>query len=385
MDDSNLPSIQLDADALGELELYLGGALEALFAVNVGAAAGSSLLLRDSHNVRIGVLTVAESGESRCRGTVRLLQRPHHIAFMDLRRLPFDIRVWAPDGMTSAALGGFPSVETVTRIRTSEDRAVVHLLELAPIDIYARVRAARRLFEENPNVMINILPVSGRDPVMLERVQRACGAKEILQELSGPVPPEIEDIVRNTIPAKLEQGFCIWFTGLPSAGKSTIAERVCAALREAGRRVTILDGDVVRTHLSKGLGFSREDRDTNIRRIGWVAAEIVRHGGVAIAAAVSPYQQSRDDARHMVGANFILVYVATPPEVCEIRDVKGFYAQARAGALQGMTGVNDPYEPPTNAQLTLQTMGTSPEENALRVVEYLRQQGFLTDTIVPSV
>jgi len=143
-------------------------------------------------------------------------------------------------------------------------------------------------------------------------------------------------------------------------------------------RLTMLDGDVVRTHLSKGLGFSREDRDTNIRRIGFVASEIVKHDGVVICAAVSPYRATRDDVRAMVGADrFIEVYVATPQEVCESRDVKGFYAKARGGAMQGFTGVDDPYEPPLSPEIALQTTGNTPEDNARNIVEYLQRTGFL--------
>ena len=184
--------------------------------------------------------------------------------------------------------------------------------------------------------------------------------------------PEVAAILAEAFPPKHKQGFCVWFTGLPSAGKSTIAQILTVVLQEHGRRVTLLDGDVVRTHLSKGLGFSKEDRDINIRRIGWVASEIVRHGGVAVCAAVSPYRATRNDVRNMVGADhFVEVFVDTPLEVCEQRDVKGLYAKARRGEIKGFTGIDDPYEAPRNPEVRLNTVGHSAEENCSMLINYL--------------
>jgi sulfate adenylyltransferase len=190
--------------------------------------------------------------------------------------------------------------------------------------------------------------------------------------------PEVAQILMDTYPPRHRQGVCVWFTGLSGAGKSTTAEILTVLLLERGRHVTVLDGDVVRTHLSKGLGFGKEDRDTNIRRIGFVAAEIVRHGGVALCAAVSPYRTTRDEVRHMVGADhFVEVFVDTPLEVCERRDSKGVYAKARRGEITGFTGIDDPYEAPENSEITLDTVVTGPDENARRVLEYLERQGFV--------
>jgi sulfate adenylyltransferase len=189
---------------------------------------------------------------------------------------------------------------------------------------------------------------------------------------------ETAEILSSAYPARHKQGFCVWFTGLPSAGKSTIAEILTVMLMEHGHQVTVLDGDVVRTQLSKGLGFSREDRDTNILRIGFVASEIVRHHGVVICAAVSPYRETRDRVRAMMRRDaFIETYVDTPVEVCEQRDVKGFYGKARAGIIKGFTGVDDPYEPPTHPEITLHTSPQTPQENAERIMEYLIGEGFL--------
>ena len=189
---------------------------------------------------------------------------------------------------------------------------------------------------------------------------------------------EVADIIAESYPPREKQGFCVWFTGLSAAGKSTTAEILTALLQELGRQVTILDGDVVRTHLSRGLGFSKEDRDLNIRRIGFVASEIVRHRGAVICAAVSPYRATRNDVRNMVGADrFIEVFVDTPLEECERRDTKGMYLKARRGEIQNFTGIDDPYEPPLKPELALNTIANSAKENAIMIVQYLTERGFL--------
>ena len=192
--------------------------------------------------------------------------------------------------------------------------------------------------------------------------------------------PEVAAILAKAYPPRHQQGFCVWFTGLPSAGKSTIARVLTELLAERGRQVTLLDGDVVRTHLSKGLGFSKDDRDTNIRRIGFVASEIVRHHGAAICAAVSPYRAARNEVRSMVGKDgFVLVFVDTPLEVCEQRDSKGLYARARRGEIKNFTGVDDPYEVPVAPEIVLTTTDCSPEDNTRRIVRYLIDKGFLLE------
>jgi sulfate adenylyltransferase len=193
--------------------------------------------------------------------------------------------------------------------------------------------------------------------------------------------PETAEILRQMYPPRHRQGFCIWFTGLSGSGKSATTQVLTSLLLERGREVTILDGDVVRTHLSKGLGFSKEDRDTNILRIGFVAGEIGRAGGAVICAAISPYRATRAEARRMVGENFVEVYMDTPVEICEQRDVKGLYAKARAalaeGHPMGFTGVDDPYEPPIEPEITLKGYGATPEENARKILAYLEEQGYI--------
>ncbi len=173
-------------------------------------------------------------------------------------------------------------------------------------------------------------------------------------------------------------GATIWFTGLPSAGKTTLATAVAEQLRAEGRNVELLDGDEVREFLSKGLGFSRDDREVNVTRIGYVASLLASHGVTVLASVISPYAASRDKVRALHGergADFVEVYVATPVEVCSDRDVKGLYAKQRAGQISGLTGIDDPYEPPTSPEITVQTVGFGVDESAARVLAALRERG----------
>ena len=165
-------------------------------------------------------------------------------------------------------------------------------------------------------------------------------------------------------------GFCLWFTGLSGSGKTTIAHLVGPELDQRGAIVEYLDGDTVRTHLSKGLGFSKEDRDTNIERIGWVASRLVRHGAAVICAAISPYEETRRKARELVEEQgpFVEVFVRASVEECARRDVKGLYEKAFAGEIKGFTGVDDPYEEPENAEIVVDTEGQAPEESAQAVI-----------------
>jgi sulfate adenylyltransferase len=192
--------------------------------------------------------------------------------------------------------------------------------------------------------------------------------------------PEVARILQESYPPIFQQGACIWLTGLPGAGKSTTANVVAGMLPEYGRRVSILDGDEFRTEMNKELGFTKEDRDANVRRMGRVAAEIVRHGGIVLCASVSPYRSTRNEVRALVGAeNYLEVYVDTPIEVCEKRDPKGLYAQARRGELKGFTGIDDPYEPPQHPELQLETLESSAEDNARRIIDLLIARGFIVD------
>jgi adenylyl-sulfate kinase len=169
-----------------------------------------------------------------------------------------------------------------------------------------------------------------------------------------------------------QKGFTLWFTGLSGAGKTTLARLVDAELRGRGLNVEVLDGDVVRTNLSKGLGFSKEDRDTNIRRIGFVCNLLTRNGVVAIAAAISPYRAIRDEVRVQIGS-FVEVYIACPIDVLAERDVKGLYKKALAGEIKNFTGIDDPYEEPFNAEIVIHSDSETPEQSAARIIARLEE------------
>jgi sulfate adenylyltransferase len=180
----------------------------------------------------------------------------------------------------------------------------------------------------------------------------------------------------------MSRGACLWFTGLSGSGKTTTAQALVPLLEQRGRVVTVLDGDVVRTHLSRGLGFSREDRDENVRRVGFVAAEIVRHGGLAVCALVSPYRATRAEVRAMVDAaggagSFVEIHVDTPLEEVIARDVKGLYAASQRGEVKQMTGLSDPYEPPEAPELRLETVDRTVAQNCREVLAYLERRGLL--------
>ena len=189
---------------------------------------------------------------------------------------------------------------------------------------------------------------------------------------------DVARVLEESHPPKHRQGICIWFTGLSGSGKSTTAEILTVLLASRGRQVSLLDGDVIRTHLSAGLGFDRDGRDANIRRIGFVASEIARHGGVAVCAAISPYRRTRDEVRKMIGENFIEIFVSTSIEVCEQRDPKGLYGKARRGEIENFTGVDDTYEPPSAAEIIIDTVDRTAEENARSIIDYLHQRGLLS-------
>jgi adenylylsulfate kinase len=175
-----------------------------------------------------------------------------------------------------------------------------------------------------------------------------------------------------------DKGFCLWFTGLSGSGKTTITNLLVKDLISRGSKLEVLDGDVVRENLSKGLGFSKEDRDTNIRRIAFVANMLSRNGVPVITAAISPYRAIRDEARQMMDDRFVEVYVKASVEACEERDTKGLYAKARSGEIKEFTGVSDPYEEPEYAEVVVETENQTPEESAKQVMDYLEERGFVS-------
>jgi adenylylsulfate kinase len=179
-----------------------------------------------------------------------------------------------------------------------------------------------------------------------------------------------------------DTGFVLWLTGLSGAGKSTVAAKLAPALAERGHRVELLDGDEVRTNLGQGLGFSREDRDTNIARIGFVASKLAKHGVAVLVAAISPYREARDQVRAQVD-NFVEVHVAAPVQTCAERDVKGLYAKALSGEIKNFTGISDPYEPPLAPEIVLHTEAESVDESVHQVLAWLQANGLIAPSDLP--
>jgi adenylylsulfate kinase len=179
------------------------------------------------------------------------------------------------------------------------------------------------------------------------------------------------------VPSTKDNGFTLWFTGLSGAGKTTISKLIEEELRRRRNRLEILDGDVIRENLSKGLGFSKEDRDTNIRRIAFVADLLSRNGVPVLTAAISPYKETRDEARELMGDRFIEVYINASVETCAERDPKGLYKKAYAGEIKEFTGVSDPYEAPENPEMVCDTEAEEPEESAAKLIAYLEERGLI--------
>ncbi|MDM4720695.1 adenylyl-sulfate kinase [Micromonospora sp. WMMA1363] len=275
--------------------------------------------------------------------------------------------------------------EALLRARVSAAYGVTHLLstgEMLP-GAGLRVLVPRELAYDSRDGQWrwreDIPPRNRRLPLTQAEIDDLLDRGFPLPEWHTP-PAVAKELVRARPPRRY-RGLVIFMTGLSGSGKSTIARGLADALREQGERtVTLLDGDVVRRELSAGLGFGRADRDANVRRIGWVAAEIARHRGLAVCCPIAPYAQARATAREMTlaaGAGFLLVHVATPLEVCERRDRKGLYARARAGLLTGMTGVDDPYEEPTDADLVIDTADLSVDEAVQAVLHHLTETGWV--------
>ncbi len=255
-------------------------------------------------------------------------------------------------------------------LRRHEDELGV---EMVPFQNMVYVQELDRYFpEDQVPARTTVLNLSGTE--LRRRLQRGA---DIPRWFSFP---EVARELQRTHPPRTRQGFTVFFTGLSGSGKSTTANVLLVKLLErGGRPITLLDGDLVRKHLSSELGFSKEHRDINIRRIGFVASEITKNGGVAICAPIAPYASVRREVRAIIepSGGFVLVYAATPLEVCEQRDRKGLYAKARAGLIPRFTGISDPYEPPEDAEVVLHTEKMSPEQAADLVIQHLEVEGFL--------
>jgi sulfate adenylyltransferase len=255
-------------------------------------------------------------------------------------------------------------------LRAHEDELGVEMVPFQQM-VYVEDRDTYMPIDEVPEG-VRTLDISGT-----ELRRRLAEGREIPEWFTYPA---VAAELRRSYPARHKQGVTIFFTGLSGSGKSTIANVLLTKFLEmGGRPVTILDGDIVRKHLSSELGFSKEHRDLNIRRIGFVASEITKNGGIAVCAPIAPYESVRAEVRSMIEplGGFILVHVDTPLEVCEERDRKGLYAKARAGIIKEFTGISDPYEPPQDAEVTIDTTQFTAEEAAQQVILHLEHEGYV--------
>ncbi|GIH71887.1 adenylyl-sulfate kinase [Sphaerimonospora thailandensis] len=349
---------------------------------------GDRITLRDPEGAAVAVLTVRElSGDGdghghgyHVAGPVEALDTPAYGPFARLRRTPEEVRKELPEGEILAVTMRGPldgtALEDVAATAEELEAAIVLLPLVFGEGGPAVVRAALKAAERLPGSTVVAVPLAPREDAEIdlelrEHVARNYGATE---HYAGPAPVAIPGPPHR-------RGLVVFFTGLSGSGKSTIARGLRDVLLErGGRTVTYLDGDVVRRMLSAGLTFSREDRDRNIRRIGFVAAEVARHGGLAVCAPIAPYAATRQEVRAMaeeVGADFLLVHVATPLEECERRDRKGLYAKARAGLIPEFTGISDPYEEPDDADLVIDTTGMSVEHAVSTVLGTLTSGGWI--------
>ncbi|MEZ0579712.1 adenylyl-sulfate kinase [Nocardioides sp. MH1] len=314
---------------------------------------------------------------------------------------PFRRLYLAPDtvrqqyaGRTVVPVTDALTSEQLTRLRGHGDLVLLALVgrgtpALSAVGlIRATLRAAEAVGSGGASVDVVAVPLASHgDPgadatLRAQVVANYAGPDQVLDLPPGGTPaPEVADIVRTDRPARDEQGLVLFFTGLSGSGKSTLAQALMDRLLEhGGRSLTSLDGDVVRRNLSAGLTFSKEDRETNIRRIGWVAAEISRHGGVAVCSPIAPFDETRKQVRQYVadaGGAFFLVHVATPLEECERRDRKGLYAKARRGEIPEFTGISSPYEEPEDADVRVDTTGRTIDEALDEVLVALRATGYL--------
>ncbi|WP_283246816.1 adenylyl-sulfate kinase [Microbispora sp. H10836] len=341
---------------------------------------GDRVTLKDPEGAAVAVLTVVERDGHHAAGPVEALDAPVYGPFARLRRTPEEVRKDLPDGEILAVTMRGPldsaALDDVAATAEELDAAVLLMPLVFGEGGPAVVRAALKAAERLPGATVVAVPLAPREDTEIdlelrEHVARNYGATE---HFAGPAPV--------TIPGPPhKRGLVVFFTGLSGSGKSTIARGLRDALLErGGRAITYLDGDVVRRLLSAGLTFSREDRDLNIRRIGFVAAEVARHGGLAVCAPIAPYAATRDEVRAMVeevGGDFLLVHVATPLEECERRDRKGLYAKARAGLIPEFTGISDPYEEPEDADLVLDTTDMTVERAVGAVLNLVTAGGWV--------
>jgi sulfate adenylyltransferase len=370
--------------------------LEVPAEVATAAEQARALELVDPEGLPLARMEVASTYDSGAlvgvTGTVVPLAHHEFGAFRRLYLSPDQVRERFDASVLAVPVAGPLTVDDLHRIREHADGPVV-LLALtgagtprglsAPALVRATLAAARHL----DDAAVVAVPLASRhdaalDEARRERVLHAFAPGEVLSVPgTGELPDDVAAVVAQDRPGPRERGLVLFFTGLSGSGKSTLARALHDLILEQGHRtVTSLDGDVVRRNLSAGLTFSREDRETNIRRIGWVAAEISRHGGVAICSPIAPFDRTRKQVRAMVedaGGAFVLVHVATPLEECERRDRKGLYAKARRGEIPEFTGISSPYEEPEDAAVRVDTTGRTIEDALSDVLAELKAANYL--------
>lgn len=398
---------------LDDLELLVHGVLPDagfgdLFTLEVSpqvsdlAEAAGALELVDPEGVPLASVTPTSTHSTdtkvRITGPVTPLQHNEHGAFRSLYLGPDQARSGTPEALTVPVAGPLTDGDLGLIRSHAADRPILLLALVGhgtptyngrPMSATALIRAtlaAARLLDRASVVAVP-LASRGRDRAeqdheLGQQVVAAYATGEVLTVTGeGPLPDAVQQIVDFELPAPYEQGLVLFFTGLSGSGKSTLARALHDVILERGERtVTSLDGDVVRRNLSAGLTFSREDRETNNRRIGWVAAEISRHRGVAICSPIAPFDATRQQVRSMVeaaGGAFFLVHVATPVEECERRDRKGLYAKARRGEIPEFTGISSPYEEPNDADVRVDTTERTIDDVLSEILNALDEAGYL--------
>jgi sulfate adenylyltransferase len=404
------PQVHPTAQTLGDVELLAAGAFAPLSTftaplsfddatASVVASAGGAVLVDEE-----GVPVAAVAAD----GTVELLRHPTSGSFRALSRSPAEVAAAGPHAGV-LVLRPLLAAEVSALAETARDASVLLLVRTVgsavPSDVL--VKATLAAAERIPGATVVTVPLAPRDDPEVEAtlaasVLTAFGATpsevpqpgaswpEVLHALdeddeaalTDALDPSSLRVLRAWRPTRARRGLVVFFTGLSGSGKSTVARALVDRLHETDRTVTLLDGDVARRMLSSGLGFSRDDRDTNIRRLGWVGAEVARHAGIAVLAPIAPFAATRAEVRRMVEAvgDLLLVWVATPLEQCERRDRKGLYAKARRGEIPDFTGISSPYEAPDDADLVIDTTHVSIDEAAERVWRHLVDVGWVTPT-----
>ncbi len=367
------------------------------------ATAAGAIELVDPEGVplaRVAVSsTYAASEHTGIAGQVTPLQHNEYGAFRRLYLSPAEVRAQSPEGTVTVPVAGPLTEDDLASIRAQANGRPVLLLALTGhgtpsydgrrLSGTGLVRASLAAAELLDLATVVAVPLASRGPAhpdadhrLGEQVSEAYAPGEVLGVPGeGELPEAVAAVVDFEVPPVERQGVVLFFTGLSGSGKSTLARALHDVVLERGQRtVTSLDGDVVRRNLSAGLTFSKADRETNIRRIGWVAAEISRHGGVAIVSPIAPFDETRQQVRAMVdaaGGAFFLIHVATPVEECERRDRKGLYAKARRGEIPEFTGISSPYEEPSDADVRVDTTGRSIDDVLDEILLALDAAGFL--------